>query len=288
MNLIDRAREAFERRTKYRWDRVNVTLIVSTGRTGTEFLARFFNEHFEGVAGRHEPPMDMFELGAGRLRGKYNHEEGTEYFYSHRYRLLQELVNAGKDTYVESNLNLSLVLDLAENVFPNLKIIHVVRDPKTCIRSYYNKSPDDSGTLYFMGENDFRQRVVPADFPNDPFYAESSSMNRFEKVCWYWSKYNSIVSDYFDRNTKGNTLLVKYEDLFLAENKTEQMNALIGFMGISDRKKTSPEAIAGALARKSNFSRNGELIGEYETWTDEMKASFSRIVSVSAQRYGYK
>jgi hypothetical protein len=286
MSMIERAQEAIARRTRYKWSRVNVVLIVSTGRTGTEFLAKFFARNFKGVDARHEPPMDMFELGAGILRGKYTPETAEEYFYSHRYELLKEVIDANNDFYIESNLNQSLVLDVAEKVFPNLKIIHVIRDPKTCIKSYYNKSPDDSGKLYFMGEGDFRERIVPEDFPGDAYSGKTASMNRFEKVCWYWAKYNSVAADYCEKHPE-NSIRVKYEDIFLGQNKNGEISKLIRFIGLEDRMKFSPDEVFKSLDNRSNASRHGELIGDYDTWTTEMKASFHAMLDAPMARFGY-
>ncbi|HLG03166.1 MAG TPA: sulfotransferase domain-containing protein [Bacteroidia bacterium] len=286
MKFRTRIKEAIDRRTKYKWSKVNATLIVSTGRTGTEFLARFFNSNFSGVTARHEPPLDMFELGAGLLRGKFTRDQAVDYFYAQRYDLLKSVVEAKHDFYIESNLNLSLVLDIAEQVMPNLKIVHVVRDPRTCIKSYFNKSPDDSGKLYFMGDGDYRVRISPDDFPGDPWYGKTKSMDRFQKICWYWAKYNMLVREYCTR-TKNETMFIRYEDLFTGPDKHRKLDELMRFIGLDSRLNLSSGELENALNARSNTSRHGELIGDYETWPDEIKVKFHEMLDEPMKLFGY-
>jgi hypothetical protein len=282
---MGRIKEGILRRTRYKWEKVEVTLILSTGRTGTNFLAKFFNDNFDGVDGRHEPQMDLYKVGIDYICGLADKEESVSSFYNLRYQILKDLIDGNKQFYVESNFNLSVIVDLAEKVYPNLKIVHVVRDPKTCIKSYYNKSPNDSGTSYFMDDNDnYRQRLLPQFFPEDNFHKQAETLNRFQKVCWHWRKYNESAME-LSKKLNLPYQLVKFEDVFIKKD-LQILEQLIEFMNLADKKKAEVDFFE-KLGERANYSRHGELIGKYDTWTDQQKSQFHEIVDDVALKLGY-
>lgn len=272
---------------KYNWNKVHLLLIVSTGRTGTEFLAHTFNEYFPKVIGKHEPlPSDLFEVGVRRMRGEFTFQETLEYIRSNRIQILQECVDSKVPYYVESNLHLSILLDVCKELFPHYRILHVVRDPRTCVPSYLNKSPDGSGKMFFMGANDHRDRLTAKDIPEDSFKDEWDAFDRMEKVAWHWRYYNEAA--YHAGREDPNYRILHFEELFHPERGVEVFEDALFYCGWS---KLLDDGIRERLkeAWKQPKNKNPEKrFPSFEEWSEEDKASFYRVIGDSLERFGYE
>lgn len=53
------------------WEEIKVNFIVSTGRTGTQFLTRFFRNLSSQIDSCHEPDPDFLKLGLTLPGGKF-------------------------------------------------------------------------------------------------------------------------------------------------------------------------------------------------------------------------
>ena len=52
----------------FNWDKKKVILIISSGRTGTNFMAHWFSTLSDEFYSVHEPSPDLFQLGIEKLR----------------------------------------------------------------------------------------------------------------------------------------------------------------------------------------------------------------------------
>ncbi len=83
--------------------------------------------------GQFLPSKSMCKLSTyRRLGGKISDEKAQEYIKGLRKQILEE---TKESIYVESSNHLHGVVDLLEKVFPNSKIVFIIRDPRTWVRS---------------------------------------------------------------------------------------------------------------------------------------------------------
>lgn len=278
----------------YTWDDRNVVFIVSTGRTATKFFSGFFDQNFESVLARHEPAPDLFDLGTGFIRGAYSGAAVNASLKYARYGIYKELERGNVATYVESNNNAALLLPVIKEVFPNLKIAFITRDPRSYLISSYSKvhgvnkqgvnkhGAQDAGyTLY--GAHDPRDRLTAKDFAGDKLGDSWHELRRFEKLCWHWKTYNQLIQNFIeDANAH---LVLKYEDLF-RQGEVQAVRRLIDFVGVDRALQPSDTELKTLLSRKSNESAAYQLL-PFDQWEAQDKNSFNDILGKDIVRYGY-
>ena len=184
--------------------------------------------------------------------------------------------------YIESNPNLAYCLPVAAALFPRYKLIHIVRDGRTYVPSAYSKSPTGDGITLFMSDTDRRRRLAATDFPDDPYRDRWAAMSRFERICWFWAKVDSMVSA--ESDGKPNALTVRYEDLFDGTRGYPGLEAILGFVGLNVAGYA--ERFARLMQRRSNETEQ-PLLPAWQDWTAEQKRQFRQIAGSHMTRAGY-
>ena len=256
-----------------------VIAIVSTGRTGTKALATHLTTAYPGtVLALHEPPPTRFSLRRASnkaLVGRATREELTDLLTKHRTEVLRSL----KQThYVESNPGLSGFLDVLGEVFPNLQILHVVRDPRTYIPSALNWG-------VYSGLKNLLVNTIPYWLPkpeklqppsSEPPYAR---MTPIQRLAWHWK----LVNEFLDR---GPALYgdryhrVKFEDLFAKDG-----TGFAWFTRWAGLPPT-PNLTASANAENVNASTPGQS-RRWSDWTNEEKRSLLHYCAPLMRSYRY-
>jgi hypothetical protein len=133
-------------------------LILSSGRTGTQFLAHFFDANFEGVVARHEPPPSRWLRFASHayMRGNLSRER-LRSLLAYKRRHYDASIDAA--LYIESNPFLVGFADVIGEVWDAPTIIHVVRDPREHARSSLNHGTGS-------GLKGLANRFVPFWYPD--------------------------------------------------------------------------------------------------------------------------
>ena len=85
--------------------------------------------------------------------------------------------------------------------------MHLVRDGRDVVRSILVR---DTFT-----NKDLKTRYL-APRPNDPYHDKWSSMNRFERICWYWQNENNVISQSLNTVVRFEKLITSYD--YLQEN----------------------------------------------------------------------
>lgn len=268
------------------WSNINVVIFVSTGRTGTHFMSHFFNENFEKTYGVHEPDTNIYDLNINYLFGKIGNNETLKTLDLFRKDVRSLIEQKGASNYIESNLELSFLIPVLRDYFPNLKIVHVVRNAKDVVRSYYSREAYGKwvGWVPFMSEKDPRDRLNAKIFKDDPYFSKWDSMDRFDKICWYYSKYNQLI----ESNLEGysNSIRVSFEDLFKNKN-LDVWSKLIDFSGMKPFQKEGLDIIKYMADSRSNDVKKFK-IGKYADWSNEQKNTFKNLCGESMNRYGYE
>ena len=184
-------------------------LIFSTGRTGTIFLARLFGELYPNVASYHErgnsrPVQIATNLHFAHLLPKNTLKSVWKFFKG------KEITACEKDFHLDANNFLYGLATLAPELYPNLKVLHIVRDPRDYVTSQLNFSLQKRTSF-------IANYLVPFWQPNPFLIGELPihrilKFSRFEKYCWVWDFKNRIMSRL--ENSATPYLRVCFEDLF--------------------------------------------------------------------------
>jgi hypothetical protein len=210
----------------------NVYFIVSTGRTGTNFMESFLNATSQDVFCVHEPRPDLFDLSLEKIRLKRSSKVIMQRLKEARYEILNETLKQNKSKYIESNPFVPFLIPEISKVFKNVKFIFIYRDIDTYLLSALNKSPRGNGVNNFYAEDDNRKRPCPLDFENDKYAHEWSELSRAQKITWYWNKCNTYLRTFSKENT-AQVLELKFEDLFSKNSETKKAALLELFSFIS-------------------------------------------------------
>ncbi len=242
----------------YNWDSKEVILIISSGRTGTNFMAHWMGILSDDFYSVHEPSPDLFHLGIAKHRNNQNISISD--LKKKRALQLFKLNKHNKEVYIECNPNLILLLPEVNKLFKNLKIIFIKREFNTYFLSALNKSPDKSNVNYFYADNDSRERVTAIDL-DDEFKGNWIDFSREEKIAWWWKKSNEIIDSYCLNNT--NARVFKFEDIF-SKNNEKTLNQVLDFMALG-KIDLSKEKLAFFKNKKnSNSLRSFRSIDEID------------------------
>ena len=257
---------------KQTWEDIDVTFIVSTGRTGTRFFARFFGS-LPGVYARHEPKPDMVKLGVDYAAGRVPFEKAQREIERNRRAIAREVRLSEASRYIESNNRFFSLLKPLREVFPHSRIIHVMRDGRDYVRSGLGRN--------WYTEKDRFPRLRADMFPDDPLSDKWEELDRFEKIAWRWQKKDAIL--YRDVAELDNTLTVKFEDIFNAPGRPG-LFTLSNFIGLSD------ELVRSHLERFGTYKVNATRrspIPAWSQWDQRMRRRFEEIAGEHMRRCGY-
>ncbi|MBI2966767.1 MAG: sulfotransferase domain-containing protein [Bacteroidetes bacterium] len=271
---------------KITWNDIHVNIIVSTGRTGTEFLARFFNEGFRGVYALHEPVPDLYDLGVDYIKKKIVGRRAVMEFKKDREKICHEVHRRNCNVYVESNTNLWCLIPLFRRIFKQYKIVCVIRDGRDYVRSCYSKIVESKtgGKTLFIEDDDSRTRIKAIDFKDDPYYSQWGDMDRFERLCWHWVKKNTIMVNHLENEKK--VLVVKFEEIFNSASGFPGLNRIIDFCGIQDRRFLTYTEYAKRMSSRVNANSSYEL-PSWKNWDESLKKKFDQIAGKSMRQLGY-
>ena len=255
----------------FNWDKKQVILIISSGRTGTNFMAYWFSTLSDEFYSVHEPSPDLFQLGIEKYRNK---KVITPNLLKIKRSLqLYKLNKDRKEIYIESNPNLLLLLPELNKLFKNLKIIFIKREFEPYVLSAINKSPDNSSINYFYGESDPRKRVTPLDFDDNGYNDIWKNFSREEKIAWWWKKSNEIIDNYHLDNN--NSVIIKYEELFNKDNEIV-LYEILDFIGLKNIKLSVHDLAQFNVKKNENKIK---IINQFNELDDNLKARLYSMIN---------
>lgn len=245
--------------------------IVSSGRTGTKFLAGFFRASLPGVLALHEPaPTHHLRiLGNAHVAGHLSRSRMAAVLRLSRASLLRR--RGGRD-YIESNPFLFGFSGVLGAVFDNPRIFHLVRDPREFVRSSLNY-----GT--WSGYKRAAARLVPFWFPQVRarlgIHAHLSPVGIF---AGHWRLVNEFVSA--NAGAQAGYLRLRYEEVFDQDNSgLRRMCAELGY--------DYPES--GAARSTGERVNTGSLtvIGDWRTWSPAQCRELDSVCGLAMREFGY-
>jgi len=270
--------------------RTKVTIVTSTGRTGTKFIKTFFSTVFPNLIVKHEPFPDFFDLGVEKIRHKKDSNYLKKYLIEHRGSLLLSSKNlfrilVGKEIkYIECNPFLFPLINEYAQVFKEFNMVYITRNPETYICSALRKEPKNNGENNFYGENDTRQRLNAVDY-GESNLKEWKSLSRGEKIAWYWRKCNYILLE--KQSILGdNAVQVKFEDLF-NDNlnvQIENWHKIVKVIGVSPD-RINEKNLRNIKGEKVNASKDVPI--RSEDFNDEIKQRIDDSTMAMKKRLSY-
>jgi hypothetical protein len=251
-----------------------VIFVLSTGRTGTKALAEGLKGS-DGISSHHQPPFSRMLTVASNY---YLHGWLSQKTLEHFVRKIRVPQILGTDcTYYIQTFSLDyLPAYIISRWYSNVYIIHIVRDPRTFVKSYLNWS-------HKRFKSFIANKLVFGWHPSGYFTGEVpwttwSRMNEFQRVCWHWKYKNSLLQKLFDNEEY--YIRVRFEDLFLRKN-TSTLKNIIEFVGIPYE-----ERFSDLLKTAKNVSQ-GKYVSEWEMWSHKKRRQLMDICGELMKIYGY-
>lgn len=267
----------------FAWEKQEYRLILSTGRTGTDFLANLIEGGFEGATAVHEPHPDLFDLGIRYRRNGLSIEEAARLLRTARVEYIEKC-SSENSIYVETNNNLSLLTPVVPVAFPSPVVVHLVRDGRDWITSSFSKRQTrDPDSPLFLSDQDNRSRLNARDFPEDPLATTWNETDRFEQLCWYWNKMNRMIM--LESADLGATV-IKFEDIFNAEEGYPGLTKLLRVFGLMGAEEDIPLAVLDKMSSRRNASVSKNL-PSFEGWTATQKEVFDSYCGRTRSELGY-
>lgn len=246
-------------------------LILSSGRTGTQFLAHYFDANYHDVVALHEPPPARWLRIASHahMRGTLS-DDRLRALLAWKRRHYDDRLAA--QLYVESNPFLSGFASVLGDVWEAPIVIHVVRDPRDHARSSLNHGTGS-------GIKGLANRLIPFWYPDvRRILALDHAPSWIERTAGVWSIANRLLCDAAPRYPQYH--LLRYEELF--DESHSGLRALCAILGLPYREHGSAVA-PGARINQSRLA----ALPDWRDWSREQCRSLDRICMPLMREFGY-
>jgi hypothetical protein len=245
-------------------------LILSSGRTGTQFLARYLDANYASVTAVHEPsPARLLRVAShAHLAGRLSRDHLAWLLRTTRGRSLA----SEDELYVESNPFLAGFVDVFDAVWDDPILIHVVRDPREHARSSLNHGTGS-------GWKGIANRFVPFWYPD-----VQRILGLPERPSWLgqaagvWMLFNRLLLEHGPRYPRYHRL--RYEDLFTPSRGG--LRQLCEILGLEFRE----HRLAIEASQRINASR-GRGTPPWREWTSAACRELDTICGPLAATLGY-
>lgn len=249
--------------------------ILSTGRTGTNFLAQVLNDNIDDFNIGHQ------QIGSRAINIFANLPFENDIYLYLLYKLFN-FFNRGvppKST-IDPLLSVALYKLIKFNkIKTNIKIVHLVRSPEDFVTSFLNWKDQSWKRKYIL------HFLLPFWNPVPLFHGVSFKrwvlMTKFENFCWVWTFKNTMFDD-LQCLQKKNYHFLKIEDLIQSQNKKDYLKSLLKFCGVKPPKKLKLNTDI-----KVNRSK-GNKFPKYKDWSDRYRFLLSEYCKDLKIKYDYK
>ena len=250
--------------------------LISSGRTGTKAIANYFKTCYPDVTAHHEPvPSRYLRITSNKyICGKISPERAVRILRKSREKLISE--SSGK-VYFESNPYLHGFIDSLDEVFDKPLLIHVVRDPRTYIRSYMNFGVF-KGIKKLFAEYCPYWMIKPDLYERNPV-KKWKEMSDIEKIAWRWKTVNTELN-------KAETLFgtryirITYEDLFNRDGSG--VAGVAQWIGLPNS-----EELKNVVKGPKIHASTGQNIDKWDAWAEEDREMMLKYCTELMKVYGY-
>ncbi|MFO1187076.1 MAG: sulfotransferase [Alphaproteobacteria bacterium] len=232
--------------------------IVSSGRSGTKLMEKLFSALPE-VEMNHEYMVHHVQPAAVK------HHLGLACRHETRYVLAQTHKAAvdycEKPHWGDSSNKLTWVIELLDELFPEARFVHLVRDGRKVASSYFHKLADecyaDRSTATFARYIDNHPNTGapppekkywwPQPRRGAPDRAAFLGFGQFERIAWHWAESNRTALSKLKALSPERRLFMRLEDLTA---DPAQASRLLDFLGLPH-----PADVRAILAKPHNVNR---------------------------------
>jgi len=237
-----------------------VVFVVSTGRTATKAIAHYFSVTYDRCVAFHEPYPSRFLRVASNLYlcGRISRKSMGTFLGFCRRRLLEAVAC---NMYIEANPFLHGCLDVFDDVFGRVKLVHIVRHPGDYVTSYLNFG-------VFRGLKGFAANYFPYWMIKPDKYEEIpqkywKEMEAYERIAWRWKSINTIL-DRGEELFTDRYIRIRFEDLFA--NDASGLGQIAEWLGLP----SEPIRSLKSTKRKIHASHN-KGFPHWRNWDQEMR-----------------
>jgi hypothetical protein len=261
------------------------TFILSTGRTGTVYLADLLNQT-EGVLSVHEPkPSRVLNAWTTAfLEGLIPVSDMAAALAGKRRKSLGD---TRVKLYIESNNFISGFADALDQVFDNPTVIHIIRDPRDFVTSLINRG-DASGIRGLFN------KYVPF-WAYVPTGLKKRDLSDYTRPAYRWAAMNNYLEEY--GKTHQNYHRFKFEDIFNKKDNSALLD-LLSAAGLSQAQIKKLDFTARQRAGQPKFSlldrpsdsSNQSTRQHMKPWREWAEADARQVQEICGnlmKRYGY-
>jgi hypothetical protein len=220
-------------------DKTVPVFILGSGRCGTFQISRLL-ERVGEIEAHHEYLFENILKSAVLYRMNAIKNEDVKSILTKTHR--PAIHYSEKKFWVDSSNALPWIIEPLYEMFPNARFIHLIRDGRKVVSSFYNKFSDvvyDDRCVSIVNEWIENPQTVlepspekkywrPFPVKGDPFFDEFKKYNRFQKLCYYWQDVNLSIRNSLKKIPDTQKSFVRLEDL------TSNTEALNDFLEIFD------------------------------------------------------
>jgi hypothetical protein len=249
-----------------------IVFILSTARTGTRTLAEGLRS--DDILSFHQPAFSrLLTIASNFYLHGWLPERALEWLV---VRLREpQILGADCRYYVQAYSLDHLPAKIISQRYPNVYIVHIVRDPRTFVPSYLN-------WMHTRFKSFVANKFVPGWHPSGFFTGQVAwrrwrRMDEFQRVCWHWTYKNALLERLFEGDER--YLQVRFEDLFGAG--PDALRSVLSFAGLPYR-----DEFTAMLGQSKNVSHK-TYFPRWEAWKPEKQQQLLEICGEGMRRYGY-
>ncbi len=210
--------------------------IVSSGRSGTQMLEKLLGS-YEEVEMYHEYKCNDIQPLAVKYSLKIIDKKEALAILENIYS--KPLKESDKEFWGDSSNKLSWLIPLLNKLFPNAKFIHLIRDGRKVVSSFFNKLGDecydDESTKVLQDWVDNPKEIKEP--PREKKYwwnvakdskDEFRSFDQFQRICYHWKTINETIQNDLENIENDRKIFIKLEDLVTDELKLKELMSFIG------------------------------------------------------------
>ena len=211
--------------------------VLASGRSGTKFLSGLFKHNVIKCVSKHEPRPDMFGRPINWFKNRKLDKIEEVFLYKKK-----KIDNYNADVYIETNhAFLKSFSDIAIKYYPDMKIIHLIRNPIKVARSELNRQ---------IWCDSFHMKLLIARYR--PYYKDEEGVKHFrwaltwnENIFKYenlknLTPYQKYIAQWIEIENRAMKFLKKYHksnDCFTLHapndlNNIDVLNDMFSFLNV--------------------------------------------------------
>lgn len=189
----------------------------------------------------------------------------------------RDLAGYDREYYIDSNNQLYGLSPKLKELYPNLKIVHIVRDPRSYVRSHINWSQHRLKSYIANHLTPFWQ---PSGYFHGNYrFIDWARIDPVERYAWIWNYKNMLIEQSALKKTE--YLRIRFEDLFGLNNRIRYFNKILNFIGVAEVERLEDKFHHAANPNKS------DAFPSWETWDKEKCLILESVCGALMRRYGY-